>query len=134
MKNILSLRHFLLLFLSVTLISCAGDDDGDDANGGRTTDPIIGSWRVVVDGGGVLDLTFTSNGNYNGGVIFEDAPEDNDTFMGTWSNNGTVFSSTRQIYTFTEDGTTSTVNATYSEDFNSVTFSDIDIDGTFIRQ
>ena len=130
MRNILSLRHFLLLFLSVTLISCAGDDDGDDANGGRTTDPIIGSWRTVEDGD-IGDLTFTSDGNYNGSWTYPDYPEDNETFMGTWSNNGTVFSSTTQIYTFTSEEGSDTMNATFSEDFNSVTFDD---DDTWIRQ
>ena len=131
MKNILSLRHFLLLFLSVTLISCSGDDDGDDANGGRTTDPIIGSWRQV-DEGDIGDLTFTSNGDYNGSWTYPDYPEDNVTFMGTWSNNGTVFSSTTQIYTFTSEEGSDTLTATFSEDFNTITFDDGS--GTWIRQ
>ena len=129
MKNNLSLSNFLLLLLSLTLISCTGEDESD-ANGGRTTDPIIGSWRQV-DEGDIGDLTFTSNGDYNGSWTYPDSPEDNETFMGTWSNNGTVFSSTTQIYTFTNENGSDTMNATFSEDFNSVTFDD---DDTWIRQ
>ena len=78
---------------------------------------------------------FTSNGDYNESWTYPDSPEDNETFMGTWSNNGTVFSSTTQIYTFTySSGSDNTMNATFSEDFNSVTFEDEDTDDTWIRQ
>lgn len=53
-------RHLLLLFLSVTLVSCTGDDHGNDANQGDTTGPIIESWTIV-DYRDVEVLTFNSD-------------------------------------------------------------------------
>ena len=120
MKNTISIKQLCLLFLSVTLISCSGDDDGD--GGGRTTDPIIGTWRNV-DDDYIQNYTFTSNGTLNGSSTSETFPEDNRTFMGLWSNNGTDLTSTTQQYTINIEGQSSVVIVSFSNNFNSLTFS-----------
>ncbi|MGB0375561.1 MAG: hypothetical protein ACPGC5_00035 [Flavobacteriaceae bacterium] len=132
-----TLKLLSILFISTLVVSCSKDDD--DSNQGRTTDPIIGSWRLDYDeDNSYLIIEFNSNGNYSGSYTDPDYPEDNEGVNGTWSNSGTDFTSTRQTYTTTfvnEDGESETVSysAQFSPDFNSVYFGG-DEDDTYIRQ
>ena len=145
MKNTISFKQLSLLFLSVTLISCSGDDDGDD--GGRTTDPLIGTWNITLFVGEVDETAITITFNSNGTMLDRQVPIDppNCVFScsGTWSNSSpnTDFNSLTQRYTFDFDASIcnpnniceddsrmeynsepSTGNLTFSSDFNSFTF------------
>lgn len=113
-------QNLWIILLTATLFACSGDDESE--TGERSTDPIIGTWRNV-DDDYIQNYTFTSNGTLNGSSTSETFPEDNRTFMGLWSNNGTDLTSTTQQYTINIEGQSSVVIVSFSNNFNSLTFS-----------
>ena len=82
--------------MGLALLSCGGtDDDSDDL--GRTTDPIIGSWRWS-GGGDIERWNFSSSGNLTFSMSSTDFPEDNVSASGRWTNTGSDFNSLSQTY------------------------------------
>lgn len=115
------MKRYLLLLVGLTIISCSKDDDSPNENG-RTTDPLIGTWvQSDEEYGESGTIIVNSNGSYSVSWIYRDTPDDNDSSSGTWSNRGSDFNSTTQIYDFTNnsDGENYTETVNYSEDFNS---------------
>ena len=144
MKNILSLECYLVLFLSVILISCGGDDDDTDA--GRTTDPMIGTWRssYTDDGDDAIDeLVFNAGGWYLETTLYGDDISI-DTVSGNWRNTGFDFDATRQtivlsFFPYEEDGETiqlddQTFTWIFSNNFNTMRVEGDDLNRTYTRQ
>ena len=129
------MKKLLSLLFVFTLIACGGGSD-DDESMGRTTDPFIGTWisdSYVVDSITTTDIfTVNSNGTWTVVLTFSDGETDSQS--GTWSNNGSDFNSTTQIYTVQNDiaDESSTSVVTFSNNFNSFTSRDSEI--TYTRQ
>lgn len=108
----------ILLFISLfTLVSCGNDDD----EAGRTTDPIIGTWRAESSNGEpilldtVMAITFTYNSDNTWSSVIEYINSTANA-SGDWINYGTDLNSTRQEYSIRDildDGSISRFNDTY---------------------
>ena len=107
-----------------TLIACGGGSD-DDESMGRTTDPLIGSWSLTPFEG-EHSLVINANGNFTVRVV-----EEGEEYVssGMWSNNGSDYDASVQIYTVTGDDE-DILTVRYNEDF-----SEFVSDGsTYVRQ
>lgn len=106
--------------VGLTVISCSKDDDA-----GRTTDPLIGTWTVEGEGFSVTAV-FNEDGTFTRTEYYQGDTQNPDISLGTWRNNGSDFSSTIQIYTFTTvnsegngEDYIETPEITFTDDFNS---------------
>ena len=119
------MKKLLSLLFVFTLIACGGGSD-DDESMGRTTDPLIGSWSITPFDG-EHSLVINANGNFTVRIV-----EEGEEYVssGTWSNNGSDFNATVQIYTVTNSGEVETVSARYNENFSEF----ISDGSTYVRQ
>ena len=118
------MKKLIILFLGLAIISCGGSDD--DESMGRTTDPLIGSWSITPFEG-EHSLVINANGNFTVRVV-----EEGEEYVttGTWSNNGSDYDASVQIYTVIVDGEEEITTNRYNEDF-----SEFVSDGsTYVRQ
>ena len=129
------MKKFTLLFIAATLKACGAKDEDEDTSG-RTTDPFIGTWiSTPYDSERLTTVdTFTVNSNGRWTVVLSFSDGETDSQSGTWSNNGSDFNSTTQIYTVQNDvaDEPSTSVVTFADDFNSFTARDSEI--TYTRQ
>ena len=126
------MKKLIILFLGLAVISCGGSDD--DESMGRTTDPLIGTWRASADDGSIT-IVANANGTYSVSLII--SGQSNNSITGTWTNSGNDFSQLTQNYVMLENGDdpedADNVTFTFSADYNSMTDSE-DPDTTFVRQ
>ena len=108
-----------------TLIACGGGSN-DDESMGRTTDPLIGSWSITPFDG-EHSLVINANGNFTVRIV-----EEGEEYVtsGTWSNNGSDFNATVQIYTVIVDGEEEITTNRYNEDFSEFVSDGV----TYVRQ
>ena len=138
-------QNLWIILLTATLFGCSGDDDGD--GGGRTTDPIIGTWRAsfVDEGDDAVDvLTFNASGSWSIETTLNGDDMTTDTVRGTWRNTGNDFNETRQtiILSFdpiVDDGETiqlddETFVWIFSSNFNTMRVEGDDYNRTYTRQ
>ena len=120
------MKKLLSILFVFTLIACGGGSD-DDESMGRTTDPLIGSWSITPFDG-EHSLVINANGSLT--VRFVEEGEES-VNTGTWSNNGSDYDASVQIYTvIVDDGEEEITTNRYNEDF-----SEFVSDGlTYVRQ
>ena len=121
------MKKLVLLTTLFLAFACSKDDEDQ-----TKIDPIIGNWGWTDS---IDNLTGRFSFNSNGNYFLKYSDDDEQT--GTWVNTGENFSSTRQIYRFTESendgGSIETHTIVFSADFNSWSWSD-DEDQIWTRQ
>ena len=131
----IKMKKLIFLFISTSLIfvSCSSDDDTESTN---DIDPIIGQWSVSFtdteeDEGEIFEYSFAGTfifypdgrGIQEGTFTFEGENfEDSDDLIWRNASSNPNYDSTSQNYLFGEEE--DEVSATFSSDFNTVTFFD----------
>lgn len=133
MKNL----KFLFVFLVFSgLISCNSDDDGIDLSEG---DRIVGEWKIqsqTIDGEewelSECELQSRISFSANGNITVTDRYEDFETeecvseiYTQKWEYRG------NNVYRITEDNISHNVTIIFSNNNNTFTISEQDIDGTY---
>ena len=90
------MKHYASILIALLFFGCSTNDDSAEETA-RTTDPIIGSWYLTIDGNG-SPMIYNFNENGSGETI------DGGTFPMRWENQNDNFDSTSQSYIIEDEG------------------------------
>ena len=120
------MKQYLLLPLLFLAFACSSDEMDDDEIG-KTVDPFIGCWYVDSSNDDSIDITIfevSADGNINEKTLYDrNGILITRFFNSRWENQGDDFSSLNQTYVITsDDGDSETIEITFSDDFNSLSY------------